>query len=1068
MKTFPAMVLMVPAASVPQNIQREHFAALQNAGTHLAHKASAGAWQDTGFYVMLVVLVLAIIGLIVKFIKGPPRPASLKEVTQAQMEIKTQEKELEAALKAIKNADKQQDVEAGVAEDDDDDTPAIDYEAALRMAAQAVAQTIGPKIAKGQAVKNILETRVQTLQNQTKTFVLDELNGTAGAVLNELGAEEAMLLLDPTRAVAGNFPPAPVLIAGLFSPIVLGLTAINHIAQALIHFLPIICLCIASLYIDDGQVCNIPGIHYWLYAHTAVGGVLLLSHLCQVVKVVASRSYLTAEMQKKGDLLKELAAKCKGGDISQIREMFVQTCVMIQKALQQEDNVRRSIFAKLIGFFTFIWIGLTVWTFVIVLGWTLVPGTIAFHHSAAEVAGDEYCGAWFTVFTARLCCIIGVLFLLVNLGTVSQWCADSAKFSPAFAESVLGEAKKIDEQAGGIPVVQILVKAFVLRGSSETLELQMSTAAMDRNKFQAELYAAQKELSTLESQLGSVNSEHESLTKQVEQMPGRTFVAIKPKARDLAIEEAAGPSAGQRATEVAGAALSDASLQAQKAFEEADRQMAVLQKQADGLKEQGKELSNELAKQLENLDVEAQKKQALALAQRTREELQHMIEEIMKKMQEIKESESFQSAMAEVQARAAQAKKLAEEKLNLLRDSELGRAIESGDTEALKKMGYANVEIAQKKAKEMAAEAMKAAQELQDSLEGSDLGAALKGDTEALKRLGVANIEAAQKKFDEMMEQAKAAAAQAKQLVDGSELGRAITSGDTEALKKLGYANLEEAQKQAQVLVEEGKKVAEQAREQMESSELGKAIASGDSEALKKLGYDNVELAQKQAQEMVVQAQQAAAQARALVDDSELGRAIAAGDADALKKMGFDNLEAAQKKTQELLDEGKQAADRARAAMESSELGAAMKAAANGDEAALKQLQEMGYANLEKAQEQAKTLVEQGQQAALQARQTLDDTELGKAIRDGNVAELKKLGIQSVEAAKKKAEEAVQKGQEAAAKSRKEFEDAIASNDVEALKKLGFDTAAEAKKQMDAKIEEAAAAAAKAVAEAKK
>ena len=37
----------------------------------------------------------------------------------------------------------------------------------------------------------------------------------------------------------------------------------------------------------------------------------------------------------------------------------------------------------------------------------------------------------------------------------------------------------------------------------------------------------------------------------------------------------------------------------------------------------------------------------------------------------------------------------------LVDDSELGRALASGDTEALKKMGYANLEVAQKKAQEL-------------------------------------------------------------------------------------------------------------------------------------------------------------------------------------------------------------------------------------------------------------------------------------------------------------------------------------------------------------------------------
>jgi len=268
------------------------------------------------------------------------------------------------------------------------------------------------------------------------------LKATAGELLTTLDAPEAMLLLDPAKAIDSNFPSAPAILAGLFSPIVLALTAVNHILQALLHFLPIVCLCIASLIIDQGQPCGIPTLFPWLYSHVIVGAILFLCHLCQVVKVIVSQKSLTETVQATSQKLQGYADSIKQGKVSDIRKMFLETCTMVQKALQQEDSVRRSFFAKCVGFFTFIWIGLTIWTFVLVLGWTMVPGTIAFHHSAHEAAGDDFCGAWFTVLTARLCCITGVIWLMINVGTVSQWCADSAKFSPAFADTILSEAKK--------------------------------------------------------------------------------------------------------------------------------------------------------------------------------------------------------------------------------------------------------------------------------------------------------------------------------------------------------------------------------------------------------------------------------------------------------------------------------------------------------------------------------------------------------------------------------------------------------------------------------------------------
>merc|ERR1719162_2416974 len=69
---------------------------------------------------MLVVLLVAIGALIFKAIKGPPRPSTLKEVTLAQMDLKQQEQELEAAFKAIRDQEKQKDVEAGAKEEEED------------------------------------------------------------------------------------------------------------------------------------------------------------------------------------------------------------------------------------------------------------------------------------------------------------------------------------------------------------------------------------------------------------------------------------------------------------------------------------------------------------------------------------------------------------------------------------------------------------------------------------------------------------------------------------------------------------------------------------------------------------------------------------------------------------------------------------------------------------------------------------------------------------------------------------------------------------------------------------
>jgi hypothetical protein len=754
MKSLLALVLSAPVGAVPHipGSARARLVELQTKSVQ-SHLLSA-PWTDSAFYVVAALLVIALVLLIVKCVKGPPPPANLMEVAEAQAELLRLEKELEETEKEMKAAALRAGKDVETPPEEEEDTPEVDYEGALRTFAQVVAQTVGPKVAKGQAIKTILETRVDTLTKQTKSFVIDEMNGTAGAVLNELGAEEAMLLLDPKKALEGNFPPAAVLLAGLLSPIIMALTAVNHILQAFLHFLPIICLCIAALIIDEGSVCFIPYMREWVWCHLVMGIVLFLAHLCQVVKVIMARSALNAEIAEKADDIKKLT-KNKNPSIEDVRNVFISICVVVQKALQCEDGVRRSFFNLLVGLGTMIWIILTIWTFVLVIGYTFVPGVIAFHESAKETAGDEYCGTWMSVLAARLCCIIGVVFLMINIMIVSQWFADGLKYQPGYVEQVLSQARKADAQAGGIPVVETLVKAFVLRGSSDTLEVQAACAAQDKYRIEADLKVAEKELAACQGQLATVEGTLSGLEAEVALMPPRGFVGVKKPAPAPAVES--GPGMAERAAASADEAmkkgeqaiaegekvLKDAADQAQKQLEQAKEEaekklaearekggaaLAEAQKQADAALEEAKKQADAAMEAFNSIDIEEKKRQAIEAAtelkERTKEELQKMLELIMKKLQELKDSDAVKQAIEEAKKRAEQAKEQLEEVAN---SEEMQALIKDGDTSKLQAKAQKMGEEAVEKGKEVAAAAKEAA-------ENFDVEEAKKTATEAAEK----------------------------------------------------------------------------------------------------------------------------------------------------------------------------------------------------------------------------------------------------------------------------------------------------------------------------------------------
>merc|ERR1719487_1206813 len=123
-----------------------------------------------------------------------------------------------------------------------------------------------------------MDSRMASFQDKAKSFLLAEMNSTAGAVLKELDAPEAMMILDWNHAVEANFPPASILIAGVLSPTVINLMSIHHLIQMVTVGLPILILCICAIYIDWAAPCSIPTIFEWLFTQTALAFFLVLGH----------------------------------------------------------------------------------------------------------------------------------------------------------------------------------------------------------------------------------------------------------------------------------------------------------------------------------------------------------------------------------------------------------------------------------------------------------------------------------------------------------------------------------------------------------------------------------------------------------------------------------------------------------------------------------------------------------------------------------------------------------------------------------------------------------------------
>jgi len=399
-----------------------------------------------------------------------------------------------------------------------------DYEKLLRLAAQRVAQTVGPKLAKGHAVRSTIENRFYGLKDRAKAFFLNEFNFTAGAILKAAEAEEVALVLDWNQTVSTNLPSASVLLAGALSPTLLSLRKIMHLVLLLLGPLPILGLTIWAVAHDWGTKCAIPSIYAWSYMQGILAVFLFFGHLIMYLKIRSGLSAMNAKSEVMAERLMKVSDGNDGG-LSATREFFVCSTVLLQHALLVEDSVRSGFWTHITGVSSVLWSVVMVWDYVIVIGWTFWPGIIAFHPKAEKVAPESFCGARVTVFVARLSCVLHLIFFLVTLIATANWFSNLFVNRPGYGRSMLAWAEKMDEGILGIPVAQTLVKAFVLRGGPDLTSAKLAVAMNERLHLERQRSEARQQLDALDCQLRACTAQEEALKQTAGANPAADLLA---------------------------------------------------------------------------------------------------------------------------------------------------------------------------------------------------------------------------------------------------------------------------------------------------------------------------------------------------------------------------------------------------------------------------------------------------------------------------------------------------------------------------------------------------------------
>mmetsp|Transcript_6719 Transcript_6719/g.11559 ORF Transcript_6719/g.11559 Transcript_6719/m.11559 type:complete len:820 (-) Transcript_6719:100-2559(-) len=375
-----------------------------------------------------------------------------------------------------------------------------EYDKLLRTLATEAVHRVGPTLARGHALRGVVEKRAAALAKQAKFCFLNELNNAAGDFCEAVDAPEAMLLFDLEGAVESHFPSWSVLLAGLMAPLVLHLTLRGHILQICLMLLPIAIMCSASLFLDFHHSCSvIPSLWAWLVVQTLLAFVLIVVRLMLSVETHRGQKLLGARIKAEQEKQDRLLQRKQGttGGLKGLRELFVSKAGLLQHALVIEHDLRRSSLRHVVGSGTVLWLLVTVWGWVLIVGWTFMPGVVYFSRKPSP----GHCSTLVTVFTLKASCAIMILGILSNIGTVLHWIADLLVEDERFSSFVMRYAADTDQIFLGLPITQILAKAFVLRGSADLTFSRLSIAVSEKARLAEELVLAKSHLEQVQQQL---------------------------------------------------------------------------------------------------------------------------------------------------------------------------------------------------------------------------------------------------------------------------------------------------------------------------------------------------------------------------------------------------------------------------------------------------------------------------------------------------------------------------------------------------------------------------------------
>merc|ERR1719218_388640 len=147
--------------------------------------------------------------------------------------------------------------------------------------------------------------------------------------------------------------------------------------------------------------------------------------------------------------------------------------------------------------------------------------------------------------------LLSVLYLFLNLATVVQWLCDVMINSSAFSDAVLKQARKLDRNGSGMPIVEMLAKAFLLRGGDDTIIPRLAVVQYHKKSLKNKEAKLAEKINNLNRKISSMAKEEEGLSKKAEESGGGDLAAAVHKLNSKSIDYDSWKKQGAEAVEAA-------------------------------------------------------------------------------------------------------------------------------------------------------------------------------------------------------------------------------------------------------------------------------------------------------------------------------------------------------------------------------------------------------------------------------------------------------------------------------------------------------------------------------------